>query len=140
MMLASRCFVIIILLTLLGCSGKPIERSIVIGKYLANHKLGIDQLELKEDGTYTYYFKFPNGKEFTNSNRWELEYLDKVPVITFEEFIFALPGFESRKSPSLKTPGFWPAEIQVFGKRTRLCIDEDLGYYYNKRDVQVFLK
>jgi len=129
-MLTRRCIILIIILTFLGCSEKPINRSTVIGKYVANHKLGTDTLELREDGIYTYYFKFPDGRELKNSNRWELEYKKKKTMITFDDFVFALPNYESRT----KKPAFWIVEVERLWKKSRLCIDPDLYYYYEKRD------
>ena len=99
----------------------------LIGKYIANHKKGIDTLELKKDGTYIYYYKSADGKELTNTNRWQFEYQNKEPRITFEKFFFGLPGYGS------KVPGFWDVEVEKSGKTLRLCIDPDLNYYYEKQ-------
>jgi hypothetical protein len=57
----------VLLLICFGCE-KPIERPMVLGKYKANHQKGIDSLELKPDGTYTYYYKAFDGKEIKNAN------------------------------------------------------------------------
>jgi hypothetical protein len=98
----------------------------VIGKYYANHNKAVDSLEIKPDGTYVYYYKAPDGKEFTNINRWEFEYTKGKPTITFSQFTFGLPGYGSPK------PGFWIVEVQrtFWGRELRLCIDPDLGYFY----------
>jgi hypothetical protein len=111
-----------------GC-GKAIDRSMVVGIYYANHKKGVDSLEVKTDGTYEYHYKAPDGKEFRNTNRWEFEYSEGKPMITFLDFTFALPGYGSKK------PGFWIVEVQksFWGSKLRLCIDPDLNYYYVKQ-------
>jgi len=114
------------LLVFLGCS-KQIDRSMLIGKYIANHGKGTDVLELKSEGTYIYYYRSADGKELTNTNRWKFEYLNKEPRITFEKFIFGLPGYGSKVS------GFWDVEVEKSGKTLRFCIDPDLNYYYEKQ-------
>jgi hypothetical protein len=109
----------------MGCD-KQIDRSMVIGKYTANHKKGTDTLELKSDGTYIYYYRSADGKSLTNTNKWVFEYQDKEPWITFEKFTFGLSGYGS------KVPGFWVVEVERSGRMLRLCIDPDLNYYYEK--------
>ena len=111
----------------IGCT-KAIDRSMVVGKYYANHKKAVDSLDLNSDGTYVYYYKAPDGKEFKNINKWEFEYVEGKPTITFLQFIFGLPGYGSPK------PGFWSVEVQktFWRGKLRLCIDPDLGYFYVK--------
>jgi hypothetical protein len=101
----------------------------IIGKYKANHNKGEDLLELKEDGTYIYQFITPDGKEIKNTNKWELEYLEGRPIITFLRFSSALSKYSSQR------PGFWIVEVEksFFNGNIRLCIDPDLGYYYVKK-------
>ncbi len=118
--------VVFALFGLLGCT-EQIDRAMLVGKYTANHGKGVDTLELKSDGTYNYYFKSVDGKELTNTNRWEFESQGKKPRITFEKFIFGLPGYGSEK------PGFWDVEVEKSGNTIRLCIDPDLNYYYEKK-------
>jgi hypothetical protein len=121
-----RYILLFMLLGFLGCS-EQVDQSMIVGKYIANHKKGIDTLELKADGTYTFYYKSADGTELTNTNRWEFEYQNKEPRITFEKFIFGLPNFGS------KEPGFWNVKVEMSGKTPRLCIDPDLNYYYEKQ-------
>lgn len=111
----------------IGCT-KTIDRSMVIGRYYANHKKGVDSLELKSDGTYAYSYKALEGKEFSNTDKWEFEYVGGKPTITFSQFMFGLPGYGSPK------PGFWSVEVQktFWRGEIRLCIDPDLGYFYVK--------
>jgi len=60
---------------LFGCSSSPtnINRTMLLGKYVANHKKGIDEIELKADGSYRYYFRSKDGREIANSGTWQLE-------------------------------------------------------------------
>lgn len=99
----------------------------LFGKYTANHKYGIDTLNINQDGTYNYYFKSTDGTELTNTNRWKFEFQNNEPRIIFEKFIFGIPGYGS------KMPGFWDVEVEKKGKSLRLCIDPDLNYYYEKQ-------
>jgi hypothetical protein len=117
---------LVLLLVCFGCE-KSIERPMVIGKYRANHQKGIDSLELKPDGNYTYNYKALDGKEIENSNRWEFEYSNDRSTITFHSFVFGLPGYGSKQA------GFWVVEVKrSFAGNLRLYIDTDLGYYYEK--------
>lgn len=98
----------------------------VLGKYSANHKYGIDTLAINSDGTYDYYFRSIDGAELTNTNRWHFETQSNEPRITFDKFIFGIPGYGS------KEPGFWDVKVEKSGKTLRLRIDPDLNYYYEK--------
>ena len=99
----------------------------VVGKYIANHQKGDDIIELKPDGTYLYHYKGVDGKEVRNTNRWEFEYCEDKPTITFSEFVFGLPGYGFTKS------GFWVVKVKKsLTGNLRLCIDPDLNYYYEK--------
>ena len=123
-----RFLALVTLLILFGCT-KPIDQSMVVGKYTANHNYGIDELEIKSDGTYNYYFKSNEGKVLINSNRWEFEIRDNEPWITFDKFIFGMPGIGTNK------PGFWMVEVKKswFWKSIRLYIDLDRNYYFTKQ-------
>jgi hypothetical protein len=117
---------VVLLLICFGCE-KPIERAMVIGKYKANHQKGIDSLELKPDGTYSYNYKALDGKETENANNWQFEYSEGRPTLTFHGFVFGLPGYGSTQA------GFWVVEVKrSFAGNLRLYIDTDLGYYYEK--------
>jgi hypothetical protein len=131
-----------IIISFVGCS-KDVDRSMVIGTYVANHNLGIDTLVIKADGTYRYFFKDKNGKVFTNSNKWVFEYFDGNPIISFEDFIFVhdeekrelIKGILEKEGIKTKSDGkgFWGVypKTSLFGK-IRLSIDPDLNYYYEK--------
>ena len=125
-----RFIAVIALFGFLGCSKQiDLDPSMLIGKYTANHKYGLDTLEINSDGTYNYYFKSNDGTELINSNQWEFEILDNEPWITFEKFIFGMPR------PGTKKPGFWVVEVEKSWtwKSIRLYIDLDLHYYYEKQ-------
>jgi hypothetical protein len=121
------CVFLVAFVVNIGCTS-TIDRSMVIGKYYANHKKGVDSLELRSDGTYLYYYKAPDGKELKNTNKWEFEYVEGKATITFLQFIFGLPGYGSPK------PGFWTVQVQktFWRGELRLCIDPDLAYFYVK--------
>ena len=118
--------IIMMLFSLSGCSQK-IDRSELIGKYFANHGKAIDTIELKPDGTYIYYYNSDNGNILSYINRWTFDYENKEPRITFEKFIFGLPGY------SIRGPGYWDVEVEKSWGKIRLCIDTDLNFYYEKK-------
>ena len=122
-----RYFVLVTLVTCLGCS-RMIDRSFVIGRYEANHRKAIDNLQLNSDGTYVHYFKTHESKEFKASDKWEFEYTNGKPTITFSKFSFGLSGYGTAQ------PGFWIVQVErSLTGDIRLCIDPDLGYYYVKQ-------
>lgn len=126
----SKSFIILIscfvLLNNTSCTQK-IERSIVVGKYIAKQDNGIDILELKSDGTYIYYYRFYDGMELKNSNKWEIEYQNNETRITFDKFIFGLTGYGTKR------PGFWNVKVEKSKKTLRLCIDPDINYCFEKQ-------
>jgi len=126
MIVFCRSIIVLALFGIIGCSNQ-IDRSLLVGKYIANHGKGVDTLELKSDGTYFYYYRSVDGKELTNTNQWKFDYQDKEPRITFEKFIFGLPGY------GVNVPGFWDVKIESSGKTIRFCIDPDLNYYFEKQ-------
>lgn len=123
------CALLFALAASIGCT-KAIDRSMVVGKYNANHNKGSDSLELRADGVYLHHYTSADGKELANTNRWKFEYQDGKPIITFVQFAFSLPGYGT------KYPGFWIVEVKksIIGNTLHLCIDPDLGYSYIKQN------
>lgn len=118
-----------------GCAMENIDRTDLVGRYVANYENAIDTLELREDGTYVHHYKSLTGdKEFTNTNTWEFEYKDEKPRIIFSEFISGLP--EQYSGPS-KNSGYWITEIRrsLISSSVKLPIFEDLDYYYTKEKL-----
>lgn len=58
--------VIAAVLTATACSPKIDER-MVLGRYVANHGKGLDEIDMKQDGTYSYIYRPSGGKEFRNA-------------------------------------------------------------------------
>lgn len=120
-----------ILFATMACS-EPVTEQMVVGKYVANHGIATDTIEVRADGTYTHYYKEADGEEYINENHWELEVVNGRPAVVFSDF-------ESRwrKSRHAESPGFYPAFVErpFFGS-IRLSISYDLGYYYIKEDSQ----
>jgi hypothetical protein len=109
-----------------GCGN--ITRDDVLGKYLANHGKGLDEIEIKPDGTYFHACKLHDGSSTENSNQWNLHFEKDKPRITFSNFRFCFPPYS--KTP----PGFWDVDIDrsLMGS-LRLDIDSDVHYYYKKQ-------
>src|SRR3972149_2079199 len=103
------------LFTIVGCS-QNIERSMVLGIFIANHTKGIDSLIIRPDGTYLHSFTSPIGEKFVNSNNWEFELLDGEPHITFSRFLFRLEGHGRGK------PGVWIVKVERSWGKLRLTI------------------
>jgi hypothetical protein len=99
----------------------------VSGEYVANYDLAFETLIVNRDGTYSYYFRSPDGTETSNAGQWKLEQHMGQPGLTFSSFKFGLPEYGTDR------PGYWNVEIErtLFG-RLKLCFDPDLGYCYIK--------
>jgi len=99
----------------------------VIGRYSANYGNGVDEIELKQDGSYIHSCHLNNGKELHNTDRWTLHYQGDETRITFNHFAFCLQEYGA-------TPGYWDVKIDKSWIGTlRLSLDPDLGYYYAKQ-------
>lgn len=121
-----KCVAICELLASVGCGPLP-DRQAVIGKYAANHGQGLDTIELKGDGTYLYYFRGNDGKEFRNAGDWTFHLQDGKPRITFNRFWFGLTEYGHG-------PGYWDVEVErTWRGQPCLCLDPDLSYYYIKQ-------
>jgi len=128
------CMVVLAVSIVSGCA-KKIDRSMLVGIYVANHGNAIETLELKSDGTYIYNYRSSDGTAMTNSNRWEFAYEEGEPRITFDEFIFGLPGYGT------KVPVSWDVGVErrwnflnhgYLNNCIRICTNPDLNYYYEK--------
>jgi len=123
------CALVLALFVSIGCT-KAIDSFMVIGTYKANHGKGSDVLQLQADGIYLYRYTSADGNELNNTSKWEFEYRDGKPTIAFSRFVFGLPGYRE------KGPGFWIVEVEksIIGNTIHLCLDPDLGYFYDKQD------
>jgi len=114
-----------------GCSSKEITSQDVIGRYIANYdkdKVAVDSIEVRDDGTYTHYFKpTQDTNEFTDTGSWEFEYENGDPRMIFANFTI---HYEKPQGYVSKY-GFWSPIVQDGGDR--LLIDEDIGLHYDKQ-------
>src|SRR5438128_1163566 len=92
-----------VLLVCSGCSTK-VERSSVIGTYVANHGKGLESIEVRADGTYNYSCQVDGRNLVHNQGRWIFHEQDGAGRLTFEEFGFCLPEYGS-------SPGYWDVEV-----------------------------
>src|SRR5512140_377261 len=69
----------------------PVERSEVIGTYVANYHAGLaESIELRQDSTYTYYYLATDSTEFDLEGRWRLDHVmeqPERPVIYLSDFM-----------------------------------------------------
>src|SRR4051794_23271127 len=67
--------VIVILSYVTGCSkDEPLSRQSLIGNYVINYSHGVENLELKVDGTFTQqYNKTNQNSPSLNSGKWEVD-------------------------------------------------------------------
>jgi hypothetical protein len=130
-------FCLILLVLLAGCTAPqvgcviPIDNDEIPGRYVANHKkVLLDMVEIRADGTYTYQYKTVSGDDdFTNTGTWIIEDHAGRTYITFNKFVFVLPGYGSGR------PAYWPVEpLRSLTGSIRLTLDPDLGYYYVKQE------
>lgn len=112
----------------IACANKrPIEPAALVGTYVLNRGQAPDLIALKPDGTYVHSYTAANGQKHSHQDRWSLEPINGEQRITFNEFVFALPGYGTGK------PAFWNVEIERVGGSIRLRVDDDLGVWYQKQ-------
>ena len=109
-----------------GCHKRMIAAS-VVGIYVANHGLAVDILDVRADGSYIMKYDKGKGEGVMNAGKWNFEYRNGEPRIIFSGFIFGLPGYGAGRSAT------WDVEVEQSWGKTKLCIDPDLYYFYEKK-------
>lgn len=113
-------FVLLCLLLLVACSPEPNSDNLP-GEYVANTR-DHEIIVIRPDGTYTFTGPDSKGGIKRTEARWTYDgIVGDCPRITFSDF----------QSPT--GTGLWPACIEGTGKRLRLLINEDSGWYYQKQ-------
>jgi hypothetical protein len=120
--------VVLAITMICGCS-KTVERSDVVGAYVASHAGGSERIELKADGTYIYKFKPFEGHERSNTDKWEFTVLDKEQKVVLYNFYSHFPP---------ASPG---GQVQLLGAEKhwgqfRLYVSYDRDQYYSKTSAQ----
>ena len=106
---------------------RPIERSALVGTYVLNRGEASDVIEVRADGTYVHSYKTTDGVTHTGQDRWYLEPLDGEQRITFEGFVFGLPG------RGVGGRSVWNVATERVAGSIRLGVDEDLGLWYQQQ-------
>src|ERR1035437_1157362 len=120
-----------IIAVLCGCS-RHVEIDEIPGRYAIAINKDIDLIDVLPNGTYRYYYKNDSGVEIRNAGKWSVDYIDGVQRLTFWRFIF---GYSSWRKDS---PGIWSVEMEHSWRgRIRLCLDADMGKYYEKTDSAI---
>ena len=111
----------------LACS-RAKDRASVIGRYIGNRGKPVDEIELREDGLYTYDFSRPDGKIFHNYGRWVLHQDGSQPRIALHDSKY---GDGSDPWPRRT---YLEAEVKAsWTGKLRLSLDPDSTYYYAKQ-------
>lgn len=120
---------IALLVLIAGCWQEP-NASTVVGRFFANHGIGLDCLDVRKDGTYSHVFQRGQQTPIVESGRWSFEELpDGGKAIVFTDFT---PRWEEEGDT---TPGHWPARTSVsWLGHVELLINDDLGYNYVQRN------
>lgn len=117
---------LILLATLCAC-GRSVDPATLPGKYEADHGKGVDSIVISSDGSYSYSFVAEDGRKIDNRGRWSAAIEGAKTQVTFEDFIFGLPGYGGSK------PAFWVTTAEkCAGSAPCFCLDPDLNYYYRK--------
>ncbi len=112
-----------VLLVLTGCTHK-IDGTAVLGTFVANHNKGLDEIQLRPDGTYICLCRPKYGQELHSTGHWTFRHENGVPRITFDNFVFCLSDYGAK-------PAYWDVEVeQSWAGRLRLPLDRDLNYYF----------
>lgn len=114
------------LISMIGCGGK-LDLSSIPGRYEADHGKGGDSIKVMPDGTYAYTFLGKDGRKLENNGKWSAAREGTRIVVTFEDFVFGLPGAAGAK------PAYWVVTAErCQGGKTCLNLDPDLNYYYRR--------
>ena len=98
----------------------------LVGEYMANHKLGKDQLFVHSDGTYDFKYRSLGDKVFAEKGTWVFH----GGKITLNNYV---PFWERYvHGPITKEPFSWETYIQVKDKKVMILMNLDMGYYYIK--------
>jgi hypothetical protein len=111
-------------LVLAGCSDR-FGKADLIGKYILNVGIGLDVIELNDDGTYTHSFQGKDAPNETRTAKWKLEDTEDGQTVTLDNFQ-PLPGEQTNGS------GFYLLKPQRFLGTMRLMRNTDLNEYYKK--------
>ena len=76
---------------ILGCSvsaacSSPVEREIVVGKYVGVRNGASEILDLRADGTYSQTYKPHEGEQLLRTNIWEFETVSGAPNVVLHDF------------------------------------------------------
>ena len=121
-------------LVISGCS-REVETSELVGNYLANHGRGIDELEIKADGTYLHTYKSSlEGDEtaFSYTESWAL--VQDSNRIVLNHYIQGWPwrpGTEVDMTPRNMNTF---VKRSLFSGKVKILIDVDSNYYYKKQE------
>src|ERR1035437_7860 len=127
-----KCLAIIAFLSAFcGCS-RTVNENEISGRFEVNQNHSTDEIDVLPSGSYRYFFKNDSGIEIRNAGGWALEYESGVPRLVFSRFIFGTPLYRGRPA------GIWSVEIERSWRgKIRLCLNEDLGLYYEKTDFAI---
>lgn len=124
----------LILMAILVNYSKNVDRSMVVGTYIANFKNIKSTLVMKEDGTYDYYLETEGGEKYFNSNDWLYDDDSGRSIIQFYDFKYSLRPFSYSKETLVEEPVFMGLPVvSDYKGRIKIIIDEDMGLYYSKQ-------
>jgi hypothetical protein len=129
----SRLMILTIPVAIFGCSG-TIPRTDVLGRYRVNYDYGIEELTLREDGTYVQDFAEKDQQLRTiNTGRWDIQrgdFWEGQLLNLFEPVIVDVSG---RRSDLARRSGKWMIRIRkTWSGQPRLLINDDLGEAFER--------
>jgi hypothetical protein len=126
--LVSLAMAILLASLLEGCS---ITRDNLIGKYRARFKDGIEDLDLRKDGTYVQVVKLTEGTRVENTGAWK--YSEEFGAISLVNPII-VDDIYGKRRPDWQLPqeGLWVIEADRFFTQITLDWSDDLGYVFRR--------
>lgn len=122
-----------LLLSLAACGGDiPMDRDLLVGRYVTSYSHGSENLWLNSDGTFSQVY-IPNDKNpaTTNSGKWEMNQ-DFKDVVLRGAILFDQRG---HRAPDLKCTVWQLAVIKRFGEIS-LSRDVDKAFEFKKEGRQ----
>ena len=109
---------------LCACS-KKIDLSRLAGRFEASHENGFETIELRQDGSYTHYFRASAGANTIYSNSWKAEPFEGEPKVALRGFTPHFPDAQGGDNALLDVEKDWGY--------IRLYRSFDLDQYYQKK-------
>jgi hypothetical protein len=131
----STVFVCGLVALILAACDRPAQSGDVVGSYRLNRGDAKDIIEIRADSSYVHSVEPSKGEPTSENGKWTLEDIGGARRVVFTNFLMRAP--KEGQAETSQVRGIWPATLgQDVRGRTRLTVNDDLGWYYVREDPQ----